>query len=212
MARMRELPPSPTKQHSWPRRSRPTVPTLVAALGRPDEGEAAIVEAEEAGIIAERARIRFAHPLLASAAYAAASYERRRQLHRQLAGIVSDPEERARHLAEGALQADGPIAAEIERAADGASRRGAQDAAAQLYGAAARLTPDECPDDEARRKLGEAAALLAAGDPGGARTVADSALVRAEAGRLRAEANLLLGEIAWVESPGGRKSTTSNAP
>ena len=146
--------------------SRPTVATVVAALGAQDEAEAAIVEAEEAGIIvAERARIRFAHPLLASAVYAAASHERRRQLHRRLAGVVSDPEERARHLAESATHADAATAAEIEQAADRAARRGAQDAAAQLYGAAARLTPDECRDDAARRMLGEAAALFAAGDP-----------------------------------------------
>ena len=116
--------------------------------------------------------------------------------------VVSDPEERARHLAESAQQADSAIAAEIERAADRASRRGAQDAAARLYGAAARLTPDDRPDDEAKRMLGEAAALFAAGDPSGARTVAEAALARAAADIRRAEANLLLGEIAWVERPG----------
>ena len=113
----------------------------------------------------KRARIRFAHPLLASAVYAATSHERRRQLHRHLAGVVSDPEERARHLAESATQADVSTAAEIEHAAERAARRGAQDAAAQLYGAAARLTPDDRRDDAARRMLGEAAALFAAGDP-----------------------------------------------
>ncbi len=131
--------------------SRPTVATVVAALGARDEAEAAIVEAEEAGIIvAERARIRFSHPLLASAVYSAASHERRRQLHRHLADVVSDAEERARHLAESATQADAATAAEIERAADLAARRGAQDAAAQLYEAAARLTPEECRDDAAQ--------------------------------------------------------------
>ncbi len=183
--------------------SRPTVATVVAALGARDAAEAAIVEAEEAGIIvAERARIRFSHPLLASAVYSAASHERRRQLHRHLADVVSDAEERARHLAESATQADAATAAEIERAADLAARRGAQDAAAQLYEAAARLTPEECRDDVARRMLGEAAALFAAGDPTGARKVAETALARAEALALRAEANVLLSDIAWVENPG----------
>jgi DNA-binding CsgD family transcriptional regulator len=183
--------------------SRPTVPAVVAALGPQHDAEAAIVEAEEAGVIvAERGRIRFAHPLLASAVYAAASHERRRQLHRKLADVVSDPEERARHLAESTLEADSSIAGEIERAAGLASRRGAQDAAAQLYGAAARLTPDDHADDAAKRLLGEAAALFAAGDPGGARGVAETALARATTDTVRAKANVLLGEIAWVERPG----------
>jgi DNA-binding NarL/FixJ family response regulator len=186
--------------------SRPTVATVVAALGAPDEAEASILEAEEAGIfVAERARIRFSHPLLASAVYSAASHERRRQLHRHLAEVVSDAEERARHLAESATQADDATAAEIEQAADLAARRGAQDAAAQLYDAAVRLTPDESRDDAARRMLGEAAALFAAGDPAGARTVAETALARADAVILRAEANVLLSDIAWVENPGRRQ-------
>jgi DNA-binding NarL/FixJ family response regulator len=183
--------------------SRPTVSTLVAALGAQDEAESAIVEAEEAGIIvAERGRIRFAHPLLASAVYATASGERRRQLHRHLADVVSDPEERARHLAQSATEANSSTAAEIEQAADQAARRGAQDAAAELFAAAARLTPHGRSDDAARRLLGEAAALFAAGDPSGARGVAETALECAEAVTLRAEANVLLSEIAWVESPG----------
>ena len=183
--------------------SRPTVPALIAALGAEHEAEAAIVEAEESGIfVAEHGRIRFAHPLLASAVYATASGERRRQLHRHLAGVVSDPEERARHLAQSATEANGSTAAEIELAADQAARRGAQDAAAELFAAAARLTPDESPDDAAKRLLGEAAAHFAAGDPSGARGVAETALERAEAATLCAEANVLLSEIAWVESPG----------
>ena len=50
--------------------------------------------------------------------------------------------------------------------------------------------------------LGQAAALFAAGDPTGARTIAEVALGRAASDTRRAEANLLLGEIAWVERPG----------
>ena len=75
MARVRELSPRGREAALVAAAlSRPTVATLVAALGAQDEGEAAIVEAEEAGVIVtERARIRFAHPLLASAVYAASS-------------------------------------------------------------------------------------------------------------------------------------------
>ena len=183
--------------------SRPTMSTLVAVLGAQGAAEAAVVEAEDAGIIvSEHGRIRFAHPLLGSAVYATASPERRRQLHRLLAGLVSDPEERARHLAQSAGEADNSTAAEIEQAADHAARRGAQDAAAELFAAAARLTPDDRRDDGARRMLGEAAALIAAGDPSGARAVLETALERAEAATVCAEANLLLGQVAWLEGGG----------
>jgi hypothetical protein len=45
--------------------------------------------------------IRFAHPLFAGAVLSAASRVERRAMHRRLADIVDDPEERARHLALG---------------------------------------------------------------------------------------------------------------
>ena len=76
--------------------SRPTIETVVAAL--PGEGDAlsAVLEAEESGVlVTEDARVRFTHPLLASAVYASASDARRRQLHRRLAEVVSDTEARA---------------------------------------------------------------------------------------------------------------------
>src|SRR5581483_11885667 len=43
-------------------------------------------------------RVRFVHPLLAEAAYEQASQARRREVHRRLAGLVDDPEERGRQL------------------------------------------------------------------------------------------------------------------
>jgi DNA-binding CsgD family transcriptional regulator len=183
--------------------SRPTVASVVAALGAREEAETALVEAEAAGVIAaEEERIEFAHPLLASAVYASASEKDRRRLHRRLAEVVSDPEERARHLARSATKADGAIAAEIEQAAARAARRGAQDAAAELYAAAGRLTPRDRPDAAVRRMLGGAAAQLAAGHPAGARSVAEAALAQADSRTRLAEAQFLLSQIAWVESPG----------
>jgi DNA-binding CsgD family transcriptional regulator len=183
--------------------SRPTVPTIAGALEAGDDAEAAIIEAEEAGVlVSDKERIRFAHPLLASAVYASASDTRRRLLHRRLAGIVSDPEERARHRAKSATEASESDAVEIERAADLAARRGAQDAAAELYEAAGRLTPDDRLDDRSRRLLGEAAALLAAGDLPGARSVAETTLEQSDSATRRAEALFLLSQIAWVERPG----------
>jgi DNA-binding CsgD family transcriptional regulator len=183
--------------------SRPTVPTITGAVDAGQDAEAAIIEAEEADVlVSDGERIRFAHPLLASAVYASASDTRRRLLHRRLASVVSDPEERAHHRAKSATTASRSAAAEIERAADLAARRGAQDAAAALYEAAGRLTPDDLSDDRSRRLLSEAVALLAAGDLPGARSVAETALEQIDSTTRRAEALFLLSEIAWVERPG----------
>ena len=137
---------------------------------------AALAEAEEAGVlVSERGRIRFTHPLLASAIYGSVSQEQRRQLHRRLAEVVGDPEERARHLALSADEVDEATAAELEQAARQASLRGAQDAAAELFEAACRLTPADRPDGLARRLIGQAAALLAVGGLVAARPLAEQA-------------------------------------
>jgi DNA-binding NarL/FixJ family response regulator len=185
----------------------------VAVLSRPSQElladvfgarslEASLAEARDAGVIgAERDAIEFTHPLLGSAVYQSATLEQRRRMHQRLADVVSDLEERARHLANAARAPDEASAAEIERAAALAARRGAQDAAAYLFGAAARLTPADEPDEASRRLMGRAASLLAAGDPPGARSVAEEALGRS-ADAHAAEVLLLLGEIAWVEEPG----------
>jgi predicted ATPase len=59
-----------------------------------------------AGIVElEGDRVRFPHPLFASSVYWHAGEAGRRRLHRRLATVAADPEERARHLA---LAADGP--------------------------------------------------------------------------------------------------------
>ena len=182
--------------------SRPSHAMLAAAFGSPG-ADAALAEAEDAGVItADGAAIEFTHPLLASAVYASASLEQRRRVHQRLADVVSDLEERAKHLAYATTVPDEATAAEVERAADLAASRGAQDAAADLFGAAVRLTPSDESSDATRRLMRRSAALLAAADPEGARAVAESALELSIDAADVAELQLLLGEIAWVESPG----------
>ena len=177
--------------------SRPTAAHLSLALADDWDAAAALLEAKEAGILVwERESIRFSHPLLASATYGSASPARRRQLHERLAEIASDPEERARHLAHGIADADERTAAEIEHGAVIAERRGAPEAAAELYEASCRLTPDGRPEDLARRTLGVADALAMAGDLGGARSLAITALETAGPGPLRARALLRLASLA----------------
>ncbi|HET7130564.1 MAG TPA: AAA family ATPase [Gaiellaceae bacterium] len=182
--------------------SRPSHSVLAAAFGS-TEVEKGLAEAGDAGVITtDGSAIEFTHPLLASAVYASASPDRRRRVHQRLADVVSDIEESARHLANAATVPDGVTAAKVERAAELAASRGAQDAAADLFGAAVRLTPPEGSEEATRRLTRRSAALLAAGDLPGARSVAESALELATDAADLAEALLLLGEIAWVESPG----------
>jgi DNA-binding CsgD family transcriptional regulator len=178
--------------------SQPTRSVLASVLPPDADFGAALLEAEEAGVLSsENERIRFEHPLMASVIYGSASAERRRQLHRRLALVVSDPEERARHLALCTTEPEEEIAAELEAAAALAARRGAPEAAAELFSAAKRLTPLASKAKLTSRGLGEATALLSAGDVGGARKIASEAAAAGPAS-LRAEAELLLGDLDWI--------------
>lgn len=180
--------------------SRPTVSVVVEALAPDADARAALVETEEAGVLViGREGIRFVHPLLASAVYGSVSRGRRRQLHRRLAEVVLDPEERARHLALSATEADETMAADIERAARGAALRGAQNAAAELFEASCRLTPTDRADELARRLLGQASSSNAVGDFAGARLAAERAVESARGGLLRAKGLSLLGSLAWFQ-------------
>jgi hypothetical protein len=62
--------------------------------------------------------VRFTHPLYGSVSYADARSEERARIHRRLAWLVTDPEERARHLALGTTPPDGGVADVLEEAAE----------------------------------------------------------------------------------------------
>jgi hypothetical protein len=118
--------------------------------------------------VIERAggRVRLSHPLLGSTAYTNATVDERRTLHVRLAGLMGDPEERARHLA---LAADGPdaqVARSLDEAATHARRRGAPDAAAELEELARHLTPGGDADALRRRSLEAAEYHFDAGNAG----------------------------------------------
>ena len=184
--------------------SRPTITAVACALTAPETATVALAEAEDAGLlVSERGRIRFTHPLLAAGVYGSVSWERRRQLHRRLAEVVGDGEERARHLALSTDEVDEAVAAELERAARQASLRGAQDAAAELFEAACRLTPPDQPDAHARRLLAQATSLLSVGGEMAGRGLAERALEAAASPALRAKALLCLANIDWSEGATG---------
>jgi DNA-binding CsgD family transcriptional regulator len=181
---------------------------LAAALGRPSldllaAGAGAGASAEtlqpaiDAGVITVGAReVRFTHPLYRSAVYAEASRARRHDVHRRLADLTVDPEERARHLALSADGSDEGVAHALEEAARLARDRGAPDASADLLEHAIRLTPDGSDAALRRRHLAASEDRFAAGDTAASAEHAKRALDLTNVGPDRAEA---LRRIAAIE-------------
>jgi DNA-binding CsgD family transcriptional regulator len=112
----------------------------------------------------EGERVRFTHPLLASAVVSRLLPETVRSVHRRIAAHVMDPEERARHLALGAEGPDASVAEAVDHAARHATNRGATNVAAELQELAVTLTPDDAVGDRRRRTLGAARLWMASGD------------------------------------------------
>ena len=128
---------------------------------RAADGLQAAVEAGVLEVVEDR--VSFTHPLLASAVYAEAGLEGRKEMHRRLADVGRDPEAKARHLA---LAADGrtpELAEALERGAQRASARGAPAAAAELWELAVGATRSGNERDLWRRKLEAAEAHVTSG-------------------------------------------------
>ena len=137
----------------------------------------ALDAAVEARVVAlEQDRIRFIHPLGATATRRGIAPTRHREIHARLAEVVVDPEERARHLALAAEGPDEVVALALEAAARRARARGAPDAAADLAALSINLTPLDRRNDIARRKLAEASYASSSGDLVRARAVAEELL------------------------------------
>jgi ATP/maltotriose-dependent transcriptional regulator MalT len=167
----------------------------------PDRAGQYLDDAVAAGVIEiEADAIRFTHPLLAEGVAAMIGPRRRRQLHRQLADLVSDPEERARHFA---LAADGPsadVADLLEASARLARARGAPIAAAELAEDAVRLTPASLPADAFRRTIAAGGYHFEAGDTVRARRLLGEAAQAAAPGRQRAQAHWRLARAHVFEA------------
>jgi len=156
-----------------------------AALDLRETFEAA---ARQGIVTLDAERVRFTHPILAAAAYGSIPGTRRRDLHRALAVLSDNLEERARHLATAAEEPDAQVAVALEGAAEQAWRRGAPDAAADLLRQACRLTPPADAEALALRRIAYGRLLHSAGDAPGAVAELESVVASLPAGVLRAGA------------------------
>ena len=145
----------------WRIRRRPSSMPRWARIGRAEGLEGTVA----ANVLAVAGGdVRFVHPLLAAAAYGRASPGRRRSVHERLAEVVTEPEERARHLSRAVVGADESVARALEDGSTVAARRGASEVAAELAEEAARLTPVGADDERHRRRLVAADHLIVSGD------------------------------------------------
>jgi DNA-binding CsgD family transcriptional regulator len=156
-----------------------------------------------AGLVEFGGRVRFRHPLVRSAAYRSAPVQQIQEVHRALAEATdpaADPDRRSWHRAQAAAGADEDVAAELERSAARAERRGGLAAAAAFLERAALLTPE--PGRGAQRLLAAARGKREAGELDAALGL----LVAVEAGPLdalqAAEVECLRGLIAADQGGG----------
>jgi DNA-binding CsgD family transcriptional regulator len=171
----------------------PTVALVRATTVSRGQPVAGLEAAVAAGMIElEGERIRFSHPLLGSTLYSRAEPARRRRLHRRLSRVVSDPEERARHLALAAPGADEGVARALDAAAAHASARGAPPGAAELAELAVEFTPEERDGDRRRRLLEASDYHYAAGALIRAHSILEALLRELPRGGARADVLLRL--------------------
>ena len=192
-----------------PSRAREAV-LLAAVMSGPDTrlvDANSLGPAEDAGIVTidETGRVEFSHPLLASAAYSSVALSRRRALHRRAAEMVSDREQRARHLALACEQPEAAVADQLEEAAALAVSRGAPDAAAGLCELAARLTPDADIAVRGERLLAASRFQFDAGDLARSEELAKQVLENSPMDALRARG---LQQLAHLQ---GRRNNFTQA-
>jgi DNA-binding CsgD family transcriptional regulator len=177
----------------------------VALLWRAAEllgiGPGAAAPTEEAGLIEFGVRVRFRHPLVRSATYQAATPANRRRMHGALAEATdagTDPDRRAWHRAQATAGLDEAVAAELERSAARAQRRGGAAAAAAFLQRAAELTPD--PARRGERALAAVYAKIDAGAPDAASALLAMAQLCPLDAYHRAQARRLHAQLAFAPS------------
>jgi DNA-binding CsgD family transcriptional regulator/DNA polymerase III delta prime subunit len=175
---------------------RPTVEVIAATNVEPSGVLEALELAAKEGVIEfDGSRIRFTHPLLASTCYERAPLWRRRKIHKVLAAVVEEDEERVRHRALAAAGTDADLAADLDAAAVTASARGSN-AAAELLDLAADVTPREQGREARRRRMTAALFYNHAGESEHAVAMLEQELPEVPAGGERADVLLLLAGMS----------------
>ena len=161
------------------------------------------VPAIEAGLIEIGARVLFHHPLVRSAAYRSAPLAERQIAHAALAEATDpnlDPDRRAWHRAQATVGPDEDVAAELERSASRAQRRGGLAAAAAFLERSAVLSVTPA------LRLARTLAASEARKQSGGIEAAFELLAAAEAAvitdRDRANVALLRGSMAYLSGDG----------
>jgi DNA-binding CsgD family transcriptional regulator len=172
----------------------PTAVLLERARG-PQAWPAVQSAAAEGVVEAEGSRMRFTHPLFASAIYSGAAPWQRRDAHRKLSQIAPSAEERARHQALAAEGPDQDVAAALAEAAHAAAARGAPSAAAELAELAVARTPVELAPARRSRRLAVGEYLYRAGDTARARHGLEAVVEDMPGGPERAAARLVLARL-----------------
>ena len=162
----------------------------VAALAHPTPARVAAVSAAAAegldeAMDAELVRLDggslyIGHPLYGSLAFARLRPIQRHALHRRLAELVDDAEERALHLAHALQAPDESVARTLIEAARRARARGAPEAALELAEHALRLWPAHLRGERETAAIEASDASLAAGDTRRARRLLYDALEPAD--------------------------------
>ncbi|MGH3902657.1 MAG: LuxR C-terminal-related transcriptional regulator [Pseudonocardiaceae bacterium] len=176
--------------------SGPSVALVVAVTG--DQAADGLAEAVVEGLLElDGERVRFTHPILRFTVAANRSGRQRRALHRRLAQLVDNPDQRAVHLAAGASAPDEAVALALEEAAHRAFLQGAPDTAADLAGRAVALTPVNPGTVAARRKIIAAEYHYRVEELDMARAWLQEVIAELPAGGIRAEALLWLGTVVY---------------
>jgi DNA-binding CsgD family transcriptional regulator len=159
----------------------------------PDAAEPAVAQ----DIISLQPRVAFRHPLIRSAVYEGARSADRRRIHgawASIAGRDGDPDQAAWHRAAATVVPDEAVAANLERSAARAERRGGYVAQATFLTRAAELTPDT--RRRAVRLFAAAQAHLIAGDGALAEALLDRAAPQLPAAGMHVAAQRLRASIA----------------
>jgi DNA-binding CsgD family transcriptional regulator len=174
--------------------TRPTSTLVRLAVGA-SAATKGLQSAMQAGIVqaGQDGRLRFTHPMLGSLVAVSGSHDERRRLHRQLADLANDDEERAIHLARGDPTTSDLLS--IDAGARSAWLRGAPEIAAELSERGLALATGASANELHRRRLQTAEYHFRAGQDLPAKTLLETAVSEAPGPIERATARWQLG---WV--------------